>query len=270
MKLFYRITMMVVEKTRVLITRAGWLSVFLPFAFFGQTMACRAIDPTATEESVKKGERLKAALRELNLPGVTVNVKERCVDIDSLICLDSGVLEFIACTKNTKEHESLVAIEALPKHVHTALLLIGAKSGSPATRKPVDKERTQWINIPASGGEVDVFLLIDKGEGEIVERPISDFIERLDDSKDVLEDGGRFPTNTFIFAGSRLQGKGESPRVYLADVSGSVISVATFGDELLCLPDVSAHTAGALLWQVNSKNLPSVGSKVTLRLRPRL
>jgi hypothetical protein len=49
-----------------------------------------------------------------------------------------------------------------------------------------------------------------------------------------------------------------------------VISIATFGDELLCLPGVHSHENGSLMWQVDATELPKVGTKVTLRLRPRV
>jgi hypothetical protein len=72
----------------------------------------------------------------------------------------------------------------------------------------------------------------------------------------------------FLFAGSHLRDNGKGPRQYLADLSGHVISIVTFGDELLCLPGVQSHANGALMWQVDSTHLPKVGTKVTLRLRP--
>jgi hypothetical protein len=56
----------------------------------------------------------------------------------------------------------------------------------------------------------------------------------------------------------------------LSDQSGNVISIATFGDELLCLPAIHSQNNEALMWQVNATNLPAVGSNVTLRLRPQL
>ena len=73
---------------------------------------------------------------------------------------------------------------------------------------------------------------------------------------------------TFLFAGSNLYGDGEGPKTYLADRSGSVISLTTFGDELLCLPEIYGHENHALLWELNSKHLPKIGAEIILRLRP--
>jgi len=223
----------------------------------------------------KPASRLEQALKKLKLPSVKINLKERCVDVDAYICLAEGALELVVCTKNSKEHESIIATEAKAKHIHTALLLIGAKSGNPAMQKAVNKEKTRWVHVPPKGGPVDVSIVFKNKQGKMVERPISDFIHAYSDEHDGGQkkpDGGndRFPTNTFLFAGSFLQGKGQGPRKYLADLSGNVISLATFGDELLCLPGVYEHTAGSLVWQIDSNHLPKVGTKVTLRLRPKI
>lgn len=236
-----------------------------------------SLNALAEEEPVSKGgaaqgSKLEESLKKLNLPGVQINLKEKCVDVSSTVCLEEGALELIACTKDTKEHESVIMIEAVPKHVHAALLLMGAKPGNPAMRKPIDKEATRWMDVPPSGGPVDVSLLIPDKDGKMFERPISDFIfANLDESGEVAEDAKleRFPTNTFLFAGSILHKPEDGPPQYIADGSGSVISITTFGDELLCLPDFHDRANGALMWQIDSTHLPPLGTKVMLRLRPK-
>jgi hypothetical protein len=229
-------------------------------------------EQTATQE---EGTPLEQALKKLELPGIKININEKCVDVTSSVCLDSGALELIACTKDTKEHEAIVMVEALPKHIHTALLLVGAVPGNPAMFKQVGTENDQsWVQIPPRGGLVDVSLVITDKEGKTTERPISDFISPLEDSYGEVvgnkKEGEkeRFPTSTFLFAGSILDGDGTGPRKYVCDLSGNVISIATFGDEVLCLPDIHASENGQLMWQINAENLPEVGSKVILRLRP--
>lgn len=54
----------------------------------------------------------------------------------------------------------------------------------------------------------------------------------------------------------------------VADMSGHVITIATFGDEVLGLPGIHSHANGALMWQVDPDKIPAGGSKITLRLRP--
>lgn len=209
------------------------------------------------------------ALKNLKLPGIKVNLEEHSVDVTSIVNITQGSLEFVACTKDTKEHESIVMIQAKPSHIHTALLLLGAKAGHPAIRKIVGEEEDQrWIDLPPKGSPISVSFVTTDAQGKQSERPLSDFVTRIN------EDGEPDPTEavkrlkTFLFAGSHLYGEGEGPKTYLADRSGSVISLSTFGDELLCLPGIYGHENHALLWEINSKHLPKIGSEVTLRLRP--
>ncbi|NIP93341.1 MAG: hypothetical protein GWO24_07755 [Akkermansiaceae bacterium] len=224
----------------------------------------RVVPPSGTASD------MESALQKLRLPGVKINLAEHSVDVAGEICLEEGMLELVACTRNTKEHESIVVIKARPMHIHTALLLLGAKPGNPAIHKPVPGDETRWISVPPQGGRVKVCLVFKNEKGELVERPIRDFIAPTDPAGTDREGKGgkEFPTDTFLFAGSHLVAEGEGPRVYLGDRSGNVISIATFGDELLCLPDVHSHQNGALVWQVDKTHLPEVGTEVTLRLRP--
>jgi hypothetical protein len=245
------------------------------------TMPCVALsaaDPTPITLPTNKpglGEgsttaALQAALQTLGFPGVAINLQERCVDVESSVCLHRGTLELVACTKRTKEHESIVAIAAKPMHVHAALLLLGATPGHPAMRKQTGEPAERWIDLPPSGGPVDVYLLLKDKEGKMVERPISDFIAPSGQGYSGparTEQGVKFPTHTFIFAGSVLWGDGPGPRRYLSEESGNVISLSTFGDELLCLPGIHTQENGMLEWEVNATGLPAVGSNVTLRLR---
>ena len=267
------------SQLRLSFPSAGVLAavLLLPLSAGAEKEPGPAVPPPAGDaagESSPKaapGKGLEDALAKLDLPGVKINIKERCVDVESTVCLDRGALELIACTRDTKEHESVIMIEALPKHVHTALLLIGARPGNPAMRKAINEEGTRWIDVPPRGHPVDVFLVYKNDDGKVVERPISDFLIPSDGEGSGAagpEPGEKFPTHTFLFAGSIIHGEGEGPRKYLADMSGHVITIATFGDELLGLPGIHSHANGALMWQVDSETIPAVGSKLTLRLRP--
>jgi hypothetical protein len=206
--------------------------------------------PTEAPPSPAAGQAssnlLQADLTKVfELPGLVINIEDRCVDLDATVCLKEGALELIACTKGSKEHQSIIAVEAKPIHIHTALLLLGVPAGNPAMRKPLDKKGARWIDVPPRGGAVDVFLVVKDKDGKTVEHPISDFIKRTDRGGQGIaaankgdKDADRFPTHTFVFAGSILHGDGEGPRRYLCDSSGHVISIATFGAEVLCLPEV--------------------------------
>ena len=249
--------------------------------------ACQADCPPPSSVT-PSSERLpdRSAPGKVRLPGLVIDLENRCLDLAGVICLDRGPLELIACTKGTKEHESIVALPARAIHVHTALLLLGANNGLPASQKPVNAEKTRWIHVPPSGDPIEVFLVTQAKNGKPVERPIREFIVRSKERVDEVDGavhvapGGierrhagdrqvnRLP-QTFIFSGSHLKDNGPGPRLYLADISGNVISIATFGDEVLCLPFHETQQDGALMWCVKPQTLPGVGTKVILRLRPK-
>ena len=243
-----------------------------------------AVSATSDSSQSEGPSAPKPAGRRVKLPGLVIDLQRRCVDLEAVICLEHGFLELIACTKGTKQHESIVAVSARAMHIHTALLLLGAQNGHPAMRKPVDKEKTRWVHMPPRGDAVDVFLVTKDKQGRPIERPISDFIirstERIDevDGAVIVAPGAakrrkgqnnsnvRLP-HTFVFAGSRLLDNGDGPRRYLADVSGNVISIATFGDEVLCLPFRQTQDNRSLMWHIKPGSLPQVGTRVILRMR---
>jgi len=257
----------VVRKFSIILL-AVLFAVWLPFR-----PACGEQEAATEKENTADAPRSsQAAVDRLKLPGINIDLEEWCVDVESHVCLREGSLELIACTKGTKEHESIVSTTAKPSHIHAALLLIGAKPGNPAMREAIDEAGTRFIDLPPKGDRVEVFLVL--GEDKKSEMPINEFIvpnENLDETREADENKkDQFPTHSFLFAGSVLYGEGEGPRRYLCDQSGNMISISTFGDELLCLPGIHSHANGMLEWQVDGAKLPEVGSKVTLRLRPQV
>lgn len=66
------------------------------------------------------------------------------------VCNRDALLEMFVCLPERKQHESILVLDADAIQVHTALLLIGARAGSPAKFVPK--------YIPPHGQEIDVFL----------------------------------------------------------------------------------------------------------------
>ena len=212
----------------------------------------------------------------VRLPGLVADLERRVVDIDATVCLDQGTLEFIACTKGTKEHESIVTVDARPTHIHAALLLLGLRVGHPGMSRRMEGEPPRWEAIPPRGDPVEVSLVLRGVGGDPVEFPIRDFVSPAGQGDDAAPPRARgdagapapFP-DVFLFTGSRVEQDEQGNRRYAADESGHVISVATFGDEVLSVPDLQSADNAALLWQINPELLPKVGTRVTLRLRPK-
>jgi len=175
-------------------------------------------------------------------------------------------LEAVACTPDSKEHESLVVTEAKPSHVHAALLLLGLEPGKPATwREEAGRTKAE----PATGPEITVEMVYRGPEGaEVVVHP-GDWIVHA-------KTGERFPdTDQFgwVFAGSEIRtrrsAEGEVREVYRADIEGTLIGLASFGTETIALataisPESSVEEP---VWIADLKSVPANDTPVTIRLR---
>ena len=187
-------------------------------------------------------------------PGLAIDGETQTLHIQGLMSIDEGWLEQIACLEGTRDHEVLVTTRVLPSHIHAGLLLLGGEAGAPGSWR--------WTQdalalTPPSGQDVDVFVQVAQGDPV----PVSQWI--------VSEQQKPFPDAPWSFAGSRFESSGTAER-YEADLSGSLIGLVTFGDEVLAwrdvLPDQAVHQAP--LWQV-AGDVPPPGTPVTLILRLR-
>ncbi|MFK7790098.1 MAG: YdjY domain-containing protein [Phycisphaeraceae bacterium] len=207
------------------------------------------VDPVA--------EAIKTINKEDN--GITINAEKSYVDVAATVCLRRGdFLEMFACTKDTREHESILVIDAAPSQMHLGLLLLGIEPGKPLS---YDRAFDPPKLVPAQGPEVGVFIVVklDNVEREI---PANRWVQ--DNKTEEMMQG-----NTWLFAGSQFAEFQDKP-VYQADLNGSAISLVNFGDDLLTLPNkmTDANESHGKVWAPRTKAIPQVGTKVTIRLRP--
>ena len=85
----------------------------------------------------------------LNKSGtVLLDVKGNRVSLKSKVVLREGLLEMLCCLVQTKEHESILAVNARAKVIHAGLLALGAKPGTTVRYFPQYK--------PATGQQIDI------------------------------------------------------------------------------------------------------------------
>ncbi len=174
------------------------------------------------------------------------------VIVDGHVSLRRGILEMFACTKNTKEHESIVAVDSKAFVLHAALLAIGAKPGGTATFYP-EYKAPHGTQI-----DIDVHWLNEKGEPQKMRA--QDWIR---------EAGSKKPMNLpWVFAGSGFWNDQESGRQgYLAE-GGELICVSNFGEAMLDLPAEMSNQNESLLFEARTENIPPLGWPVRLVLKP--
>ena len=192
-------------------------------------------------------------------PGIRVHINGKRVELDGRTCYDVTWLEFIACSPNTKEHESLVVLPQRPSDIHASMLLAGFEPGEPG-RWTYENEKFHLI--PPTGSKLRIDVRYKNKAGEMVTESVCHWI------RDHLSKH-TFPCEPWVFAGSviaenpEFMGEGEH---YVADMTGSVIGLATFSDEVIGYSTVISPEAEIQPpeWEANTRAMPEGGSEVTV------
>lgn len=191
----------------------------------------------------------------------------RWVEVDAIVCQSDDWLEQIACTPGTREHESLVVADVVPSQVHAVLLLAGFEPGRPGRWEEVARDDAggppRFVFDPPVGTALDVRFRWQDPAGHRHDVPASAWITDADA-------GRPFPRRPWIFGGSRMVRPGTSPdTLYLADATGSLVGLVTFGDEVIGFSEVYADQADVQppQWVVRRSALPPPGTPLRLVLR---
>ncbi|MBI1367775.1 MAG: hypothetical protein GC162_03885 [Planctomycetes bacterium] len=212
--------------------------------------------PAAQADDAKAPEApAAAAVKPVSMPFVDVNLKEGYVDVAGSVCLREGPLELFATVASGKEHESIITIKARPQNVHFALLMLGAKPGSPGSWEYKDNKP---IPHDPKGDHLKLTLLYDK-DGKKVERPINEFVRDMKTRKTLA-------SNVFVFAGSRMTKDENGKESYAADSTGDVVTLVSFYEEMIAQPKAASNSNEQLEWEANTPEIPEVGTPVTLRI----
>ena len=206
----------------------------------------------AEKDPLEKINKAIGKLRKLPEGNVWIDLEKKLVVIDGQICLSKGPLEMFACPPNTKEHESVVQADAKSFIVHTALLMVGAKSGKPVEWEPKYKA--------ASGTKVEIMVhWLDK-DGKHQKRRAQEMIRNVRTKKPMTE--------SWVFAGSEFYTNPNTKiRHYLAD-GGEMICVSNFTTAMMDLPIESTQSKEGLIFEALAENIPPLRTRVRLVLKP--
>lgn len=185
---------------------------------------------------------------------------EKRVLVVTEVCLREGLLEVFLCKQRTKEHESILRVDLDPRYIHSALLAIGAKVGSPV--QFVSPKTGELEYKPATGQKIRVGVHY-RRDGELHTHPAQEWILDKKTKKTMAYD--------WVFAGSRFirnpDAPKEDPEYYTAN-NGEVICLSNFVDSMLDLPVEVSKEEIDLLFEPITKQIPPLKSKVWLILEP--
>lgn len=198
---------------------------------------------------------------------IRVNRSAVAVEFTATAVIETGFLEGYVCTVGTREHESLFAFDGKASEIHAAMLLAGFIAGTPG----------RWREIPNDDGSLTLELVLPTGDAVEVSVRMPDgttheidwFVRRAPVDDAGVQASATQPPRQFRFAGSRFRTDRKSGReFYLADGSGSLVGLVTFGDEVVApvevIPDQAS--AAAPIWEVFSERMPKPGTPVTIVL----
>ena len=154
------------------------LMCFVVFA--GQV--CHGDEPKAKPVPPAKDSSRGDELTPLNKSGtVQIDLKGKRLLVKSTVVMREGLLEMLVCLKQTKEHESLLSVDAKAQVIHAGLIAIGAEVGSPAQFVPEYKSATgQLIDIFFTWTDADGKLHRDPAQSWVRHATRRYFVEKLD------------------------------------------------------------------------------------------
>ena len=208
---------------------------------------CGAEPPPAAAQAADRHPDL---LRLSPTEEVWIDREEEQVVVGGRVALDRGLLEFFACPQGTKEHESVVAVDASARLVHAALLAIGLEPGKPVS---FDPEYT-----PASGPRIRVTMRWTDAAGEPQKADARGWIRDTRTGKPLETD--------WVFAGSSFWKDPADGREYYQADGGDLVCVSNFPTATLDLPIESSQSNEALLFEVNEERVPKIGTPVEMVL----
>ncbi|MEM1224710.1 MAG: YdjY domain-containing protein [Planctomycetota bacterium] len=185
-------------------------------------------------------------------PDLWIDTDQKRVYVDGYVTMRRGPLEMFACPVGSKEHESIVAVFAASREVHTALLAIGAQRGTTVRWDP--------DFLPPTGQEVTVYVTWRDSDGQFQVADARQWIQNSQTSKPMK--------STWVFAGSSFwTDPSNGVEHYTAD-GGDMICVSNFSTAMLDVPLASSADAGQLLFTPITDRIPVENTPVRLVLVP--
>ena len=168
---------------------------------------------------------------------VTIDPQKRSLTFPATVNMQTGMVEYVVVTSTGKTHESVLRTEAKPFHIHTAMLLLGAKGGrDPAAFLDPKKE------LP--GEQIQIFAA-----WQDQRRPLQELVAHATNSRPMT-------LPHWIYNGSYASDDGR----FLAQVEGSIVSLISDRGALINNPRQDRDNDE--LWTVNTNTVPEVGTPV--------
>ncbi|MBI2192099.1 MAG: hypothetical protein HYU36_08955 [Planctomycetes bacterium] len=197
----------------------------------------------------------KKAGKALQFEGLWVDAAKGQIEVQGRICLNQGLIEYLACAQGGKEHESLLRLDCQPHDLYAALQSLGLKPGQGVEFQGQQKTPT---------GDL-VYLVVEwQRDGKAVSYRAEDLIWNVYEKNPMKRTG-------WVFVGSRLM-KHPATGELLFVASQERNIAATFHDPFAILDHPLDTGADDTVYEAHTKLLPEAGTParlIVLKEQPR-
>ncbi|OPX21385.1 MAG: hypothetical protein B1H04_06770, partial [Planctomycetales bacterium 4484_123] len=187
--------------------------------------------------------------------GLRIDLAARKVIIDAAVSERQELLEFVLCTRGTKDYESLLVTDVKPSMLHAALLALKLTPGKPGRwSTPAGKEP---VFLPPAGAGLEIAVRWKDKNGRRREVPVTEWLLAAGTKK-------KPKPIRWVFVGSGLLADGS----YWADVEGHHISLANFASSVIDVPFKSSDKNAFLEFAPNAALVPPKGTPVEVVISP--
>lgn len=218
------------------------------------------------------------------LPGIVIEEGTQTLRIEGQVCIEEGILEYLAVARGGKEYESVFALHCRPSHLQAAMLIAGYQAGeiAPELQGDFSPQADPAANIPPEGApqvthpssdyfakakteptRVTIDVEVGQADGSWQRRPIESFLIDRTTSRPP-------PRLTWGFSGSFFHRDEQTGmEFFVADAEKSVIALWYDPTALLNLTqDVgNPYRDAAAGLEINPETLPRKDTPVRLILQ---
>lgn len=204
-----------------------------------------------------------------------VDIEKKQVILKGYFALDKDTqpLEYLACSPNTKDYESLFVLYSKPSNIHLALLSIGLEPKGFLQKK----RKGLIVYFPNPKAPKLRIFAIWKDKGKIKKRKVESLIWNKANKASFSELAKKkvYTKMYWLFSGSREirqfdfnTGKFTNTKIYGADQFGTIIGLQYDPNSVITLPFYIGNKWENIEAYVNLREVPRVKTKVILVVKP--